>query len=81
MSAVCEMLAVLSAKKDSLHKLDTSLNGKEAETELAEEYKDLIIRMKTQGHLLLRTHKIETGISHNSLSAWRRDGSTNSIGS
>lgn len=57
---VREMLAVLSAKEDSLRELDriaeehTSL---EAEIELAEDYRDRIIGMKTQGHQVIRAHE------------------------
>ena len=53
------MLAVLSAKEDSLRQLDriaeehTSLDNVEAEIELAEDYRDRIIGMKTQAHRCL----------------------------
>lgn len=54
-----EMLAVLSAKEDSLLEEHTSLEDVEAETELAEEYRDRIIGMKTRAHQMLRAHETE----------------------
>lgn len=82
---VREMLAVLSAKEDSLSLLDqeieefTPLDDVEAETELAEEYKDRIIGMKSRAHRMLRAH--ETVSNANPPPARLSDASANSAGS
>jgi hypothetical protein len=60
---VRDMLAVLSAKEDSLRELDsvvedhTSLVDVEAEIELAEEYRDRVIGMKMRAHRVIREHE------------------------
>ncbi|KAK0136087.1 hypothetical protein N1851_028020 [Merluccius polli] len=60
---VREMLAVLSAKEDSLRELDriaeeqTSLDDVEVEIELAEDYRDRIIGMKTRAHQVIQAHE------------------------
>lgn len=59
LNRVREMLAVLSAKEDSLRELDkiveehTSLEDVEAEIELAEEYRDRVIEVKTRAHRVI----------------------------
>lgn len=60
---VRDMLAVLSAKEDSLRELDsivekhTSLEDVEAEIELAEEYRDRVIEMKARAHRVIRENE------------------------
>ncbi|KAL7824555.1 hypothetical protein SRHO_G00098440 [Serrasalmus rhombeus] len=59
LNRVREMLAVLLAKEDSLRELDniveehTSLEDVEAEIELAEEYRDCVIEIKTRAHRVI----------------------------
>lgn len=81
---VREMLAMLSAKEDSLCELDcvmeehTSLEDVEVEIELAGEYRHCIISMKTQAHGVLRAHET---VSSNPQPALPSDVSANSAGS
>ena len=58
------MLAVLSAKKDSLSELHcvweehTSLEDVKAKIELQEDYRDRIIGIKARAHQVIRAHEI-----------------------
>ncbi|KAK0150106.1 hypothetical protein N1851_009131 [Merluccius polli] len=80
---VREMLAVLSAKEDSLRELDriaeehTSLDDVEAEIELAEDYRERI--MKTRAHQVIQAH--ETVSRDDPRPAWLSDVSANTAGS
>ncbi|KAL7881123.1 hypothetical protein SRHO_G00033770 [Serrasalmus rhombeus] len=74
LNRVREMLAVLLSKEDSLRELDniveehTSLEDVEAEIELAEEYRDRVIEIKTRAHRVIS----ETGPNTLPSSARRR---------